>query len=437
MTPSLVFLGSGYTLTRLAVAQAQAGRDVLAATRDSARREELVRAGARVSSLEDALLQTQGAHVVVSVPPEAGLDGAIASALAARPPARLVYLSSTGVYGSARGAVDEDTPVDVAWPSSLGRLEAESRYLPLGAMVLRIAGIYGPGRGAHSRLLSGNLRLPERGGRISRVHVDDLGAAILAGLEQGTPGALYCVADDRAAPLEETVTWLAHRLAMSVPPRVPLETLHESLRGDRAISNARLKELGWLPRYPDFTVGFAAVLKEEGRTSGEGDIVIRPVFPDEVEAFRAMRLRSLTEHPEAFGSSFEEESQFALEVFRGRLESTDSQRVLGAYDGTRLVAVVGVRREPRLKSAHKAFVWGMYVAEEARSRGVGRRLLVAILAEGRKLPGVEQLLLAVVSGNAAAHALYRSVGFQTYGVEPRALKIGGAYVDEELMVLTL
>ncbi|MCP3059920.1 GNAT family N-acetyltransferase [Myxococcus sp. K38C18041901] len=436
MTPPLVLLGSGYTLTRLAVGQAQAGREVLATTRDPARREELQRAGVRVASLEDALLQTKGAHGVVSIPPEAGLDVALAQALAAQPPARLMYLSSTGVYGGARGVVDEDTPVDVTWPASLPRLEAESRYLPLGAMVLRIAGIYGPGRGAHSRLLSGNLRLPDKGGRISRIHVDDLGAAILAVLERGTPGALYCAADDRAAPLEETVTWLSHRLGMRPPPRVPLETLHESLRGDRAISNERLKELGWTPRYPDFVQGFTAVLQEEGRSSGEGDVAIRPIFPSEVEDFFALRLRALKEHPESFGASFEEDSQLSLEVMRAKLEPSDSQRVLGAYDGTKLVGMVGVRREPRHKSAHKAFVWGMYVSGEAQSRGLGRRLLQAAIAEGRKLPGVEQLLLAVVAGNTSAHELYRSVGFQTYGVEPRALKIAGAYVDEELMVLT-
>ncbi|WP_338865805.1 GNAT family N-acetyltransferase [Myxococcus stipitatus] len=437
MTASLVLLGSGYTLTRLAVAQAQAGRDVLAATRDAARREELQLAGARVVSLEDALLQTRDAHVVVSVPPEAGLDAALAESLAARPPARLVYLSSTGVYGAVRGAVDEDTPVDVAWPSSLPRLEAESRYLPLGAMVLRIAGIYGPGRGAHSRLLSGTLRVPEAGGRISRVHVDDLCAAILAALEHGAPGALYCVADDRAAPLEETAHWLARRLGLSPPPRVPLETLHESLRGDRAISNARLKQLGWVPRYPDYIAGFTAVLETEGRTSSEGDIVIRPVMPEEAEALHALRLRALKEHPEAFGTSFVEESALSLDVVRARLVASDKQRVLGAYDGTRLVGMGGVRAEPRIKCAHKAVIWGMYVASEARSRGVGRRLLQSLVAEARKLPGVEQLMLIVVASNASAHSLYRSMGFQTYGVEPRALKIGGAYVDEELMVFRL
>ena len=80
-------------------------------------------------------------------------------------------------------------------------MEAEARYLPLGARVMRIAGIYGPGRGMHTRLLSGALRLPEGGGgRISRIYVDDLVDAIRVVLARGEAGAVFCVADDRPAP---------------------------------------------------------------------------------------------------------------------------------------------------------------------------------------------------------------------------------------------
>lgn len=266
MTAPLVLLGSGYTLTRLALVEARAGREVWAATRDSERRAELARAGVRVGLLDDVLLQTEGAHVVLSVPPDAGLDARLEEALKQRPPSRLVYLSSTGVYGVARGEVDEDTPVDPSTPSARGRLDAEARFRPLGATVLRIAGIYGPGRGVHSRLLAGTWRLPEGGGgRISRVHVDDLVEALRVALERGEPGAVYCVADERPATQRETATWLCQRLGLPLPPTVPLASLHESLRGDRSVRNARLKHLGWRLKYPDFESGFAAVLAAEGR----------------------------------------------------------------------------------------------------------------------------------------------------------------------------
>jgi nucleoside-diphosphate-sugar epimerase/GNAT superfamily N-acetyltransferase len=437
MTPPLIVLGSGYTLTRLAVAEARAGRDVLAATRDAARRQELERAGARVTSLEDALARTAGAHAVISVPPEAGLDARIAEALARHRPARLVYLSSTGVYGGARGLVDEDTPVEPASASARGRIEAESRYLPLGAMVLRVAGIYGPGRSTHTRLLAGTVRLPEGGGgRISRIHVDDLVEAVRMVLGLGEPGALYCVADDRPAPQVETVSWLCQRLGLPVPPSVPLESLHESLRGDRAVSNTRLKSLGWKPRYPDYVAGFSALLEAEGRQEVSEAAVIRRIRPDEAEAFWALRLRALKEHPESFGTSPDEDAAMPLETVRARLEGGWNV-VLGAFDGPRLVGMLGLRREERRKRAHTARVWGMFVAPEVRGRGLGRRLLAAIIEEARKMGGVERLLLVVVAGNTPAQALYRTLGFQTYGVEPKALKIGGAFVDEEHMVLFL
>ncbi|SEM70570.1 hypothetical protein SAMN05444354_12186 [Stigmatella aurantiaca] len=263
MAPPLVLLGSGYTLTRLA--RTFPGRALIAATRDPQRRAELERVGARVCSVEEALEHVEGAHVVSSIPPEAGLDGRLAEVLGRHRPSRWVYLSSTGVYAGTRGAVDEATPVSSSAPAAQGRLSAEALFRPLGASVLRIAGIYGPGRGTHTRLLAGTHRLPEGGGgRLSRVHVEDLVEAIRVVLERGEPGGLYCVADDRAATQGETAAWLCERLALPLPPTVPLESLHETLRGDRAVSNARLKALGWRPRYPDFTTGFAAVLEAEG-----------------------------------------------------------------------------------------------------------------------------------------------------------------------------
>ncbi|RKH27855.1 SDR family NAD(P)-dependent oxidoreductase [Corallococcus praedator] len=266
MTAPLVLLGCGYTLTRFARVEARSGREVLATTRDAARRAVLEGAGVRVLSLDEALARVEGAHVVDSVPPEAGLDAHFADVLSRARPSRLVYLSSTGVYGSARGHVDELTPVDTASSVARARLEAEARFLPLGASVMRIAGIYGPGRGTSGRLKAGTLRIPESGGgRLSRIHVDDLVDAVRVVLERGAPGEVYCVADRRPATQEETATWLCQHLSLPMPPRVPFASLHESLRGDRAISGAKLEALGWTPRYPDFTTGFVAAMEEEAR----------------------------------------------------------------------------------------------------------------------------------------------------------------------------
>jgi ribosomal protein S18 acetylase RimI-like enzyme len=167
------------------------------------------------------------------------------------------------------------------------------------------------------------------------------------------------------------------------------------------------------------------------------ELTIRMLRPAEAAVFWALRLRSLREHPEAYASSVEDEENIPLDVVRARLEgqSPENNLVLGAFMAERLVGLVGIRRDSFRKSAHRARIWGLYAASELQGRGVGRRLLEAAIDAGRGMGGIEQLQLAVVMGNARAQALYRSLGFESYGVEKRALRIGETYFDEELMVL--
>lgn len=164
---------------------------------------------------------------------------------------------------------------------------------------------------------------------------------------------------------------------------------------------------------------------------------VRLVRVDEAEEFRTLRLRALKEEPEAFGSTWEEENVRPLEQTVARLQA-DNITAFGGYDDDgRLMGMVRLWQEGGVKTAHKATIIGMYVAPEARGRGLGRLLLEAAIARAREIPGIEQLLLAVVATNAAARALYLSAGFQSYGLEPAALKLGDRYLDEELMVFFL
>ncbi|MFY0566110.1 GNAT family N-acetyltransferase [Archangium lansingense] len=163
------------------------------------------------------------------------------------------------------------------------------------------------------------------------------------------------------------------------------------------------------------------------------------MLPSEAAAFWSLRLRALREHPDCFASSPEEEENVPLDVVRARLDSQSpaTNLVLGAFVDDRLVGMTGLRRDSFRKAAHKARIWGMYVTPEAQAQGIGRRLLEVAINASRKMGGVEQLHLEVVVGNDRARALYLSLGFQPYGVEKRALRIGETYVDEELMFLTL
>ena len=168
-------------------------------------------------------------------------------------------------------------------------------------------------------------------------------------------------------------------------------------------------------------------------------MIIRRLIEEDAEVFRALRLRALRESPEAFGSSYEETVTQPLASMARRLRldpRAPHDFYLGAFDPA-IVGMVGFQREPRRKTLHKGIIRSMYVAEEVRGRGIGRTLLEHALTEARRQPGLEQVMLAVVSTNQAARRLYAACGFQVYGVEPRALKLGDRYYDEDLMILRL
>lgn len=92
-------------------------------------------------------------------------------------------------------------------------------------------------------------------------------------------------------------------------------------------------------------------------------------------------------------------------------------------------------RENSLKTSHKGNIFGMYVAPECRGQGLGKLLMVELISKAKHCNGLEQINLTVVSENNAAKKLYKSLGFEVYGVERNALKFNGQYVDEDLMVL--
>ena len=155
---------------------------------------------------------------------------------------------------------------------------------------------------------------------------------------------------------------------------------------------------------------------------------IRPLTSKDAAAFQVLRLRSLRESPEAFGSSYDEEVSRPLTAVGERLDASltpHARIVLGAFGDGNLIGVVGCAQESRMKSRHKAVIWGMYVTPEARGHGVGRALLDRVVAEARSWPNVERLLLSAVERANAARALYLSAGFIPYGREVDAFRQSG------------
>lgn len=168
--------------------------------------------------------------------------------------------------------------------------------------------------------------------------------------------------------------------------------------------------------------------------------MIRILGADDAAAYQALRLRGLRESPAAFGGTYQGEVDTPMAEIAARLARGAGREnvVFGAWDeGGRLVGVAGLGRGTSLKTRHRAGVWGMYVAPEARGGGVGRALVAALVDHARSLDGVERLVLGVESGNQPARALYLSFGFKTYGIEPQAYLLDGEYWDSELMSLRL
>jgi nucleoside-diphosphate-sugar epimerase len=188
------------------------------------------------------------------------------------PPAKLVYTSSTGVYGQNDGSlVDESAPTEPPTETSRVLLETERVFLTAAhqhnfpAVVLRVAGIYGPGRGWwFKQFVAGEARLEGDGRRtLNMIHRDDVAGCILAALEHGRPGEIYNAVDDEPVSQRDFFQWLAGQLDRPLPPSVPEDAEATRKRGvtNKRIANAKLKaELGYQFKFPTFREGYAAEL---------------------------------------------------------------------------------------------------------------------------------------------------------------------------------
>jgi len=163
-----------------------------------------------------------------------------------------------------------------------------------------------------------------------------------------------------------------------------------------------------------------------------GCLEVRRLSGADAAAFQALRLEALAGHPAAFAAAYDEEADQSLAEVALRL---DHSAVFGAFAGGALAGSAGVAIPARAKKRHKGDLWGVYVREDARGQGLGRRLVEAVIEHARGQ--LEQLHATVTIGNHAARQLYRRLGFQTYGREPRGLKVGETYFDQELLVLLL
>lgn len=234
--------------------------------------------GGDVDFADDAAVRAAlagASHVLSSVPPDRSsaadpVLSAYACALSAAPAGWIGYLSSTGVYGDAGGAwVDETASVGTGRRNARTQADLDWQALDPRVHVLRLPGIYGPGRSALDRVRDGSARridLPDQ--VFSRVHVDDIAAGVIAAFA-GPPG-VYNLADDYPCSQNRVIEAACRLLHRPLPPVQTLDQAGLSPMAlgfyaeNRRVANGRAKRLlGWTLRYPDYEAGLAAIAAVE------------------------------------------------------------------------------------------------------------------------------------------------------------------------------
>lgn len=275
-----IILGAGFTGRRVAALLVDRGWQVTATTRSPRNLADLRHRGVDVLGLDVArgpvaAVPTDGAAVLLSIPTlrNAGaLDEPTPRLLASLSgcPEHLTYLSTTGVYGGIRAVNETTIPAPESERQRL-RLQAEKAVLAqqCPALILRVAAIYGPGRGVHAAMRAGRFQLSEAQPRyVSRIHVDDLARIIARAMERGLVGT-YPVADELPAPSGEVARFCSERLGLKMPMRVPDRVLTETRRSDRQVDGrAVLQALRLRLRYPTYREGIPASITADSTTEG-------------------------------------------------------------------------------------------------------------------------------------------------------------------------
>jgi nucleoside-diphosphate-sugar epimerase len=283
VTTPLVILGCGYVGSHIARAALAAGRTVRVCRRSTGKVAALGELGAQIKYLDAsqpkqltaALASSQGGTAIYAMSRVGGPPGHIMrAALQAAYGGGIstfIYLSSTGLYGDSPDDdawIDEDTPV-VHGDQDMAHVISDEREIELCSfdrvrtIILRLAPVYGPGKGVRERLKKGDYRLLDDGQHaISRIHIDDVARIIFAAEQKAPAKSTYLVADDEPTTQLAYATWLCDRMGLPMPPsRKIFEPGAQKVAfRNRRIRNAKLKrELGIELSYPTFREGEAAI----------------------------------------------------------------------------------------------------------------------------------------------------------------------------------
>lgn len=287
MTAPLVILGCGFIGTHVARAALAQGRKVRACGRSTGKLAALGAAGAEIKFVDAgtpkhftaAMSGMHGATVLYAIPPAGALSPgqAIRAALQAAygvSAGCFIYLSSSGLYGAAPDDdtwIDEDSPLanDDAPMRNIqtDEQELQNSAFEMRTVILRLAPVYGGGKGLRGRIRAGQFRILDDGQHAtSRIYIDDVVRVIAAAEERAPHKATLLVADDEPTTQGEYAKWLCDHLGLPLPPS---RSMYEPgaprvAHRNRKIRNARMKEvLGITLEYPSYRDGEAAIDRAE------------------------------------------------------------------------------------------------------------------------------------------------------------------------------
>lgn len=277
----LLIVGCGYLGMALSRHMHQRGWTIFGVRRSARAEAELARCGAKLVVADvtqpATLVHLPPADVVVAcVAPGPGgdyqatyVEGArhLVAALAPDPPQRVIWVSSTVVYGHHEGEwVDEATPPQSTTVRAKIQMEAEAliQAAPVPSVILRLAGLYGPGRD-RLRLLQEGEAPVYASEYLNHIHVDDAVGMIEHLMARGAPGEVYLGVDDEPVRKAEFYPWLAKTAGIELPLLVrPIRDEH--VLANKRCSNKKIKMTGYRLKYPDYRTGYTEVLRHRAQT---------------------------------------------------------------------------------------------------------------------------------------------------------------------------
>ncbi|MDW3652808.1 MAG: GNAT family protein [Bacteroidia bacterium] len=165
------------------------------------------------------------------------------------------------------------------------------------------------------------------------------------------------------------------------------------------------------------------------------EIIYRKLERSDIEKYHEIRLKCLQEHPNSFGSTYEEEikkEKFKFDEFIAR-EDAESF-MLGAFKKEECIGICGFIREEGKRTQHRGHLVQIYVKKQYQAKGIGSELISRTIMEAFNEEGLEQILLGVITENEQANRVYERLGFKEYGRIKEFLKLEDKYLDKRMMI---